>query len=128
MTTETQLRDAERAYHAEPTTANADLLERLRARARPVVRVEGSFGFGCTALGELVRQTARGYTYRDEAGRLRNVRMRRKPRFSGEGWRTVHLVACHRCKDAINSTIGPGYCIHGTKHDGPYSCERCACM
>jgi hypothetical protein len=123
-----RIRNAERTHHADPTPESAEVVERLKARATPIVRTRGAFGFlSCDILGELVKETAKGYSYRDAAtGKVKNVKKVRRPTCAGMGNREAHLVACTSCDDHIATTRGAGFCMHNT----PIAdhCERCLCM
>ena len=121
---DTTLTKAERTYKTDPTPSNATELERLKAKAHPMVRVQGDFGFcSCKILGPLVRETRTGYSYRDASGRVKTVKKTRRPTCAGMGPRTAHLVACTSCEDHVQTTRGPGFCIHNRPH-GEH-CESC---
>lgn len=124
---DTNLTNAERTFKLDPTPANAAELERLKAKAKPMVRVKGDFGFcDCKVLGEFVRETKTGYSYRTAEGKVKTVKKTRKPTCAGMGPRTAHLVACTSCPDHVQTTRGPGFCIHNRAR-GEH-CESCLSM
>lgn len=87
----------------------AAMRERQGKPAEPVkVRVEQNYG-GCRVLGEHVRTTETGYTYRDSNGRTRRVAFTRRPRYAGERAPRPHLEPCGDCPERRD----PNACIHG---------------